>query len=116
MPSRSLRKCTYPGCQSLVKSGRCAEHSKSRYSDVVRDPAVKKLYNSKRWKQMRVAQLAKEPWCATCLEEGKHTFATQVDHIKPHRGNPQLFFDETNLQSLCRSHHSTKTAKEVLVD
>lgn len=28
-----------------------------------------------------------------------------VDHIKPHRGNELLFFDPTNLQSLCKPCH-----------
>lgn len=111
MPHASLRKCTQPGCNVLVKSGRCAAHSTKR---IVRDPDVKKLYNDQRWQVMRVAQLSDEPWCADCLEDGgAHVFATDVDHIEPHHGDPELFFDPENLQSLCRSHHSAKTAKEV---
>ncbi len=31
--------------------------------------------------------------------------ATVVDHIKPHRGDPSLFFGAANLQSLCKWHH-----------
>lgn len=38
--------------------------------------------------------------------------ATEVDHIKPHRGDMVLFWDESNWQGLCRSHHSRKTAGE----
>jgi len=95
-----------------VKSGRCAAHSSKR---IVRDPAVKKLYNSPHWQSMRAAQLAKDPWCSDCLQQQRvHTFATDVDHITPHNGNPQLFFDVNNLQSLCKPHHSSKTASEVL--
>lgn len=92
----------------LVKGGRCRTHS-----GTVRDPAVKKLYNSPRWKSMRAVQLGAEPWCADCLEEGGHVFASEVDHVRPHHGDPKLFFDETNLQSLCKPHHSAKTAEEV---
>jgi len=62
---------------------------------------------------MRAAQLAKEPWCADCLAEDVHVFASEVDHIRPHNGDPVLFFDETDLQSLCKPHHSAKTAQEV---
>lgn len=62
---------------------------------------------------MRAAQLARDPWCVDCLAMNVHTFATEVDHVQPHDGNAQLFFDEKNLQSLCESHHSSKTAKEV---
>jgi len=95
----------------LVKSGRCAAHSTKRF---VRDPAIKKLYNSPVWQSMRVAQLAREPWCVDCLERGVHTRATEVDHIKPHRGDPELFFDANNLASRCKPDHSRKTAEEVL--
>src|SRR5262245_38045647 len=110
MPYASLRKCTYPGCNVLVNSGRCVKHSTKR---VVSDPDVKKLYNSPQWKAMRAAQLAKDPWCAECLKRGDHVPATEVDHIKPHDGDASLFFDENNLQSLCKPDHSSKTASEV---
>ena len=38
--------------------------------------------------------------------------ATDVDHIVPHRGDARLLYDENNLQSLCKSCHSRKTATE----
>lgn len=39
--------------------------------------------------------------------------ATVVDHIKPHKGDSQLFWDQDNWQSLCKTHHdSTKQAEE----
>ena len=28
-----------------------------------------------------------------------------VDHIRPHRGDPDLFWDEGNLQSVSREYH-----------
>lgn len=95
----------------LVRSGRCAAHPYTKR--VERDPAVKQLYNSKQWQSLRAAQLSKEPWCADCLAEDRHVMATEVDHVTPHNGDPKLFFDEHNLQSLCKSHHSSKTANEV---
>jgi 5-methylcytosine-specific restriction protein A len=36
--------------------------------------------------------------------------ATQVDHVKAHHGNEALRLDPANLQSLCQSCHSRKTA------
>ena len=93
-----------------MKSGRCVAHPSKR---VVRDPNVKKLYNSPQWQSLRKAQLTKDPWCADCLERGEYVFATEVDHIVPHDGDPQLFFDPKNLQSLCKPDHSSKTASEV---
>ena len=38
--------------------------------------------------------------------------ATVVDHIKPHRGDAKLFWDETNWQPLCKSCHDHKTMTE----
>ena len=112
MPYASLRECTYPSCHVLVKGGRCAAHITKEH--VQRDTDVKRLYNSPRWQAMRKSQLTKEPWCVDCLSKlAKYVFATDADHIVRHNGNPKLFFDETNLQSLCHYHHSSKTAGEV---
>ena len=110
MPYSSLRQCTYPGCYVLVKSGRCSDHSTKK---VQRDPDIKRLYNSQHWKTMRAIHLAGEPWCRECMKDDVYEFATDVDHITPHNGDTALFFNPKNLQSLCKSHHSSKTAEEV---
>src|SRR5512139_157912 len=109
MPFAALRPCTYPGCNTLVSGDRCDLHSSKR---VERDPDVKKLYNSRRWKSIRQRQLAEYPWCADCLERTLYTPATEVDHIHRHHGNAELFFAGP-FQSLCTPCHSRKTAKEV---
>jgi 5-methylcytosine-specific restriction endonuclease McrA len=33
-------------------------------------------------------------------------------HIAQHGGDPSLFFDENNLQGVCKACHDAKTAKE----
>jgi 5-methylcytosine-specific restriction protein A len=38
--------------------------------------------------------------------------AIVVDHIIPHRGNKELFWNRENWQPLCRPHHDRKTTKE----
>ncbi|WP_312032689.1 HNH endonuclease [Sinorhizobium psoraleae] len=48
-----------------------------------------------------------EPLCRFCLEVEDVTAADTVDHITPHRGQLDLFFDPSNLQSLCKSCHDT---------
>jgi 5-methylcytosine-specific restriction protein A len=40
-----------------------------------------------------------------CEQLGRVTAATVVDHKIPHKGDPQLFWDETNWQSLCAPCH-----------
>ncbi len=38
--------------------------------------------------------------------------ATVVDHIVPHKGDQQLFWDTRNWQSMSKPCHDKKTAKE----
>lgn len=53
--------------------------------------------------------LRREPLCRECWVHGRVTEATQVDHIVPlAEGGTN---DPDNLQSLCHSCHSRKTAK-----
>ncbi|MCR5723478.1 MAG: HNH endonuclease, partial [Treponema sp.] len=69
--------------------------------------AYHNMYNSSRWRETSRAFLRKYPYCFICGER-----ATVADHIQPHRGDPALFYDESNLQPLCWKHHSAKTLKE----
>lgn len=59
-------------------------------------------------KGLRVLVLARDPICKICNRYA----STIADHIKPHRGNWELFTDLNNLQGLCKSCHDTKTATE----
>lgn len=73
----------------------------------------KHLYNSALWKRLRLAQLTRDPICVYCERQGRIEIATVVDHIKPHKGDEILFYNPSNLQSLCKQHHdSTKALEE----
>jgi 5-methylcytosine-specific restriction protein A len=62
------------------------------------------------WQRLRAWKLREEPLCRHCRKRGRITPATQVDHILPlRRGGTN---DTSNLQSLCHSCHSRKTAAE----
>ena len=51
--------------------------------------------------------------CPACDDGRKQvTVATVVDHIIPHRGDKTLFKDRTNWQSMAKSCHDAKTARE----
>lgn len=70
------------------------------------------LYGHK-WRIRRAAFLLKNPICVRCRDEGIiNAYKLQVDHIVPHKGDMELFWDETNWQTLCDSHHSHKTTTE----
>ena len=83
-------------------------------------------YDSK-WDVARRSFLAKHPLCVKCLADRRAEAATVVDHIIPHRLDEALkssdpdriaeararFWDSSNWQSLCTTHHnSTKQAEE----
>jgi 5-methylcytosine-specific restriction protein A len=40
------------------------------------------------------------------------TSATVVDHIIPHKGDMAIFWNKSNHQALCKTHHDIKTASE----
>ncbi|HSH84369.1 MAG TPA: HNH endonuclease signature motif containing protein [Guyparkeria sp.] len=40
-----------------------------------------------------------------CQQIGRVTAATVVDHIVPHQGNKELFWDRSNWQPLCAPCH-----------
>lgn len=60
---------------------------------------------------MRKAVLDAEPLCRHCSEEGRITPAVEVDHING-RADRAQDYERSNLQPLCRAHHSIKTALE----
>ena len=65
-----------------------------------------------RWQRYRAWFLAQHPLCAACERDGTITLANEVDHVTPHRGNPDLFWDSRNHQALCKPCHSRKSATE----
>jgi 5-methylcytosine-specific restriction protein A len=66
--------------------------------------AYRAWYKLARWRRIRAAQLQAEPLCRYCAAVGKVAPATIVDHVKPHRGRPELFWHGP-LQSLCAPCH-----------
>ncbi|MEH7503277.1 HNH endonuclease signature motif containing protein [Neobacillus drentensis] len=101
-------------CPNLSKDKYCDKHKPvehKRYDDR-RGTAAQRGYDGK-WRKARLGYLRKHPLCVHCEQEGKHTAATVIDHIIPHRGDKALFWDsKNNWQPLCARHHSIKTAKE----
>ena len=61
-----------------------------------------------RWKAIRAQHLAKHPLCVHCEEVGLVTAAAEVDHIDGDDSNNA----PSNLQGLCKRHHSSKTCRE----
>lgn len=52
----------------------------------------------------------KPPLMSKCHDEQRVTAATQTDHVRPHRGDQSLFWDEQgNWQALCASCGAAKS-------
>ena len=115
MPTRPARPCRQRGCPQLTidKSGYCEQHLKAsrQQQDARRGAASERGYDA-RWHRARTAYLSEHPLCVMCEAEGKIVAATIVDHIKAHKGDMVLFWDESNWQSLCLYHNSAKAARE----
>jgi len=123
------RPCAQPGCREVVWKGRCPKHTRARRRrvDRARGSASARGYGV-RWRKASRAFLARpeNAFCRICYAGGFDpppgdrvriiTRARVVDHIVPHRGDPVLFWDEANWQSLCDERgfncHGKKTAAE----
>lgn len=85
-----------------------------------------------RWQQARGEYLRLHPFCVMCLDSlgisrGTSTedvvltcaergvpvpLASVVDHVIAHRGSQALFWDRSNWQGLCSTHHSRDKQRE----
>lgn len=109
------RICPAPGCGIRIEGKQyCSKHKghAGRRYDEQRPTAPQRGYDS-RWQKARKTWLAEHPLCAECERQGRVRGATLVDHIVPHSGDYQLFWDsEGNWQSLCVACHQLKSMKE----
>lgn len=122
MPKKPKKPCAYPMCPELVEAGEryCEKHKRIQEERIKqrkkeyekkRKSARERGYDS-RWQKARKIFLSKNPLCVSCMKEGRITPATVVDHIIPHKGDYELFWDESNWQALCKKCHDRKTAIE----
>jgi len=72
--------------------------------------AFSALYG-RRWRNARLEHLTQHPFCVFCEQQGMTRQATELDHIIPHKGNLELFWDESNWQGLCHDHHRGTKAR-----
>lgn len=109
MPKKPLKPCIYRGCPKLTEDKYCNEHKEFNMKE--RATATERGYDSK-WRRGRSRFLKVNPLCVRCKEEDRLVKATVVDHVKPHRGDKILFWDESNWQALCKRCHDKKTMTE----
>jgi 5-methylcytosine-specific restriction enzyme A len=76
--------------------------------------AYHRWYGLQRWRRLQKHQKAKQPLCERCLKRGLTRAATECHHKVPHKGDPALFWDPTNLESICKSCHDRDAQREEL--
>lgn len=108
MPKKPPHPCRHPGCPALTDGAYCVDH---RQQHEHRQSAAARGYDAK-WQRARLRYLREHPLCVTCCRQGRLTVASVVDHIVPHRGDEQRFWDRSNWQALCKPCHDAKTARE----
>ena len=119
MPQGPPHECSKPGCRALVpagQGGRCPGHRAVPFAGAVRTadrarpgngaPQGQQFYRNERWRKARETHLGHYPDCARCGAP-----ATSVDHIVPHDGSPEQFWNTANWQSLCADCHNSKSAQ-----
>ena len=114
MPTAAPTPCRYPGCPALLAApGYCDKHLRSirQQQDERRGSAASRGYDT-RWRKARALYLSRHQLCAECRRQGRTVAASVVDHIRPHKGNRTIFWDERNWQALCKRCHDAKTARE----
>ena len=118
MPKKAQVPCQHPGCPNLCDMGEryCEVHKAEHPSEFIdrrkawthEGSGASRGYNSK-WQKARESYLAAHPLCVECMKSGKYTKGTVVDHIVPHKGNKELFWNRQNWQTLCKECHDRKT-------
>ena len=103
MPMKAPRICR---CGAVVPSGsRCPctageDAARKARFDLKRPNSSQRGYTGT-WDRAADAYLARHRKCKFC-----RAAATLVDHIKPHRGDMELFWNRDNWQPLCTQCHS----------
>lgn len=107
------RYCSVASCKSMSIEGSyyCSKH-KEEFKTPDNRPSARERGYTKEWENTSKEYLLKNPLCVNCLSNGKEVKATVTDHKLNAQGYPNLFWSESNWQSLCHSCHSIKTALE----
>jgi len=114
MPRRAKRPCSKPGCGRLADGRYCDRHPNDdrKQADRRRGSSTKRGYGY-RWQKYREQYLKEHPLCVMdCEAEGRVTASTTVDHIIPHKGDQELFWDPDNHHAGCKTCHDRKTATQ----
>lgn len=97
--------------------GRVAGDEQARLRERDVNVTWRKWYKTERWRKLRLAVLLRDAY--TCQQTGiicmgKYPAGNSavVDHKLPHRGDEQMFWDMTNLQTVSKAYHDSEKQKQ----
>jgi len=82
---------------------------------IMAPPIWKRWYHTQRWRDLRITVLLRDGLtCQMCKRLQPNTSKLVADHKRAHRGDPALFWDQANIQTLCADpcHNSLKQREE----
>jgi len=65
-----------------------------------------------KWDKASIQYRKDNPLCVSCESNSIVKDSEVVDHITPHKGDMELFWNIDNWQALCKRCHDMKTAQE----
>jgi 5-methylcytosine-specific restriction enzyme A len=70
-------------------------------------------YKTARWQRLRWSVIKRDLFtCAMCGRVEGNTRLLVADHKRPHRGDEALFWDDGNLQCLCKPCHDSEKQRQ----
>ena len=88
------------------------EHGGKDWIDTKERKEFNSLYQTDFWRKKRTTQLSTQPLCQCCLQSGRISQASHVDHVFAWKSIGKDAFYNNLFQSLCPECHSHKTALE----
>jgi len=85
-------------------------HRPKRHRPKREKTAAQSLYTYA-WQQFSKAWMRSNPLCLYCETQGRIKLAQMVDHIEPHRGDVEVFWQDDNFASCCRACHNGPKAR-----
>ena len=95
--------------------GRVAGDETARLRERDQNVEWRKWYKTARWQKLRMSVLVRDMFTCQMAGCGKVVMDTSqlvADHKQQHHGDPDLFWDERNLQCLCKPCHDKLKQKE----
>jgi 5-methylcytosine-specific restriction enzyme A len=88
-----------------------------RYRERDQNLEHRRWYKGARWQKLREQVLVRDAFTCKqtgilCIGKYPADNSPVVDHIKPHHGDEQLFWDIENLQTVSKAYHDSEKQKQ----